>query len=206
MFWLDGGQGGRATLEKSWMDGSDRGTLVVLTAQQAHSLTADTAARRLYWISDLKRVSLLNKDFGDQWRHLTQLAPSTGLCSSFCLWWDVMLINLQTLRKIFNFKGKVCKILPFSAHIIFIAALHQSASHSYQKCRRTIVPIHHTWKQGWTGILFQARHHSYNQATPSLRTQSSWQLSAKTCHHMHTCMDPHKGTYEHSIRDMFLID
>lgn len=45
------------TIEKSWMDGSDRSSLVVLTAQSAHSLTADVAARRLYWISDFKKVS-----------------------------------------------------------------------------------------------------------------------------------------------------
>lgn len=45
------------TLEKSWMDGSDKSSLAVLTAQEAHGLTADVAARRLYWISDFKKVS-----------------------------------------------------------------------------------------------------------------------------------------------------
>ncbi|XP_070408848.1 prolow-density lipoprotein receptor-related protein 1 isoform X2 [Nothobranchius furzeri] len=55
MFWINVGPGDRVTLEKSWMDGSDRGTLAVLTAQVAHSLTADVAARRLYWISGFKR-------------------------------------------------------------------------------------------------------------------------------------------------------
>lgn len=45
------------TLEKSWMDGSDRSSMVVLTAQEAHGLTADVAARRLYWISNFKKVS-----------------------------------------------------------------------------------------------------------------------------------------------------
>ncbi len=40
-----------------WMDGSERSSLTVLTAQSAHSLTADVAARRLYWISDFKKVS-----------------------------------------------------------------------------------------------------------------------------------------------------
>ncbi|XP_038154914.1 low-density lipoprotein receptor-like [Cyprinodon tularosa] len=54
MFWINEGPGDRVTLEKSWMDGSDRSTLTVLTAQIAHSLTTDVAARRLYWISDLK--------------------------------------------------------------------------------------------------------------------------------------------------------
>lgn len=38
------------------MDGSERRSLVVLTAQAAHSLSADVAARRLYWISDVKKV------------------------------------------------------------------------------------------------------------------------------------------------------
>lgn len=57
MFWINGGREGRVTLEKSWMDGSDKSSLAVLTAQEAHSLTADVAARRLYWISDFKKVS-----------------------------------------------------------------------------------------------------------------------------------------------------
>lgn len=61
MFWINEGPGDRLTLEKSWMDGSDRNTLTVLTAQFAHSLTADVAARRLYWISDSKRVSSAKK-------------------------------------------------------------------------------------------------------------------------------------------------
>ncbi|KAM8828744.1 uncharacterized protein AB9W97_004546 [Spinachia spinachia] len=55
MFWLSGGPGERVTLEKSWMDASQRSTLAVLTAQLAHSLTADVAARRLYWVSDSKK-------------------------------------------------------------------------------------------------------------------------------------------------------
>ncbi|XP_047426561.1 low-density lipoprotein receptor-related protein 2-like isoform X2 [Mugil cephalus] len=55
MFWINAGPGDRMTLEKSWMDGSERSSLVVITAQSAHSLTADVAARRLYWISDFKR-------------------------------------------------------------------------------------------------------------------------------------------------------
>ncbi|XP_047229389.1 low-density lipoprotein receptor-related protein 2 isoform X2 [Girardinichthys multiradiatus] len=55
MFWINEGPGDRVTLDKSWMDGSDRSPLAVLTAQFAHSLTADVPARRLYWISDAKR-------------------------------------------------------------------------------------------------------------------------------------------------------
>ncbi|XP_071323032.1 low-density lipoprotein receptor-related protein 2 isoform X2 [Trachinotus anak] len=55
MFWINGGPGDRVTLEKSWMDGSERSSVTVLTAQSAHSLTADVAARRLYWISDFKK-------------------------------------------------------------------------------------------------------------------------------------------------------
>lgn len=57
MFWISAGRGDRVTMEKSWMDGSERSSLTVLTAQAAHSLTADVAARRLYWISDFKKVS-----------------------------------------------------------------------------------------------------------------------------------------------------
>ena len=56
MFWINAGPGDRVTVEKSWMDGSERSSLTVLTAQAAHGLTADLAARRLYWISDLKKV------------------------------------------------------------------------------------------------------------------------------------------------------
>lgn len=56
MFWIDTGHRGRVTIERSWMDGSGRRTLAVLTAQVAHSLAADVAARRLYWISDVKKV------------------------------------------------------------------------------------------------------------------------------------------------------
>ncbi|XP_031154061.1 low-density lipoprotein receptor-related protein 2-like isoform X3 [Sander lucioperca] len=55
MFWINVGHGDRVTIEKSWMDGSERSTLAVLTAQSPHSLTADVAARRLYWISDFKK-------------------------------------------------------------------------------------------------------------------------------------------------------
>ncbi|KAM6975856.1 uncharacterized protein LKV04_015114 [Tautogolabrus adspersus] len=55
MFWINAGPGDRVTIEKSWMDGSERSSLTVLTAQSAHSLTADVAARRLYWISDFKK-------------------------------------------------------------------------------------------------------------------------------------------------------
>ncbi|XP_029941468.1 low-density lipoprotein receptor-related protein 2 [Salarias fasciatus] len=54
MFWMDAGPNDRETLEKSWMDGSERSSLAIITAQSAHSLTADVAAMRLYWISDFK--------------------------------------------------------------------------------------------------------------------------------------------------------
>ncbi|XP_051269407.1 low-density lipoprotein receptor-related protein 4-like [Dicentrarchus labrax] len=55
MFWINTGHGDRVTIEKSWMDGSERSSLTALTAQSAHSLTADVAARRLYWISVFKK-------------------------------------------------------------------------------------------------------------------------------------------------------
>ncbi|XP_044190180.1 low-density lipoprotein receptor-related protein 2-like isoform X6 [Thunnus albacares] len=55
MFWVNAGPGDRVTIEKSWMDGSERSSVTVLTAQSAHGLTADVAARRLYWISDFKK-------------------------------------------------------------------------------------------------------------------------------------------------------
>lgn len=56
MLWIDTGHQGRVTMERSWMDGSGRRSLAVLTAQVAHGLAADVAARRLYWISDIKKV------------------------------------------------------------------------------------------------------------------------------------------------------
>lgn len=56
MFWMDADRHDRVTLERSWMDGSERRSLAVLTAQAAHSLSADVSARRLYWISDIKEV------------------------------------------------------------------------------------------------------------------------------------------------------
>lgn len=57
MFWINGGPGDRLTIEKSWMDGQEVSSLAVLTAQAAHSLTACVAARRLFWISDFKKVT-----------------------------------------------------------------------------------------------------------------------------------------------------
>lgn len=57
MFWFSAGHGGQLTIDKSWMDGSGRSSLTVVTAQAAHSLTLDVAARRLYWVSNYKKVS-----------------------------------------------------------------------------------------------------------------------------------------------------
>ncbi|XP_061603255.1 low-density lipoprotein receptor-related protein 2 isoform X2 [Phyllopteryx taeniolatus] len=54
MFWINTGPGDRVTIDRSWMDGSDRSSLAVLTSQLAHGLATDVAARRLYWISDFK--------------------------------------------------------------------------------------------------------------------------------------------------------
>ncbi|XP_028274305.1 very low-density lipoprotein receptor-like [Parambassis ranga] len=82
MFWINAGPGDRVTLEKSWMDGSERSTLVVITAQSAHSLTADVAARRLYWISDFKRSIETVKVDGTGRTSLTGLfgtQPAIGL-------------------------------------------------------------------------------------------------------------------------------
>ena len=58
MFWINVGPGERRTLDWSWMDGTGRRALVVLTTQAAHSLTLDVASRRLYWISHFKNVRL----------------------------------------------------------------------------------------------------------------------------------------------------
>lgn len=58
LFWINKWRGGRITVEKAGMDGSRRGTLAVLTTQSPRGLTLDVAARRLYWISDLKKVDV----------------------------------------------------------------------------------------------------------------------------------------------------
>ncbi|KAJ8007522.1 hypothetical protein DPEC_G00118370 [Dallia pectoralis] len=55
MFWINQGPGNKMTVEKSGMDGLRQETLMVITAQSAHSLTLDVSNRRLYWISDFKK-------------------------------------------------------------------------------------------------------------------------------------------------------
>lgn len=44
------------TIEKAGMDGFLRSSLVVVTAQLPRGLTLDVAARRLYWLSDFRKV------------------------------------------------------------------------------------------------------------------------------------------------------
>lgn len=56
MFWINKGPNS-ITIEKAGMDGFLRTSLVVLTAQLPKGLTLDVAARRLYWLSDFKKVA-----------------------------------------------------------------------------------------------------------------------------------------------------
>jgi hypothetical protein len=56
LFWINKGPGDKITLERSGMDGMKQESLVVLTAQVPRSLTLDVTARRLYWMSDFKKV------------------------------------------------------------------------------------------------------------------------------------------------------
>lgn len=56
LFWINKGPGDKITLERSGMDGIKQESLVVLTAQAPRSLTLDVTARRLYWMSDFKKV------------------------------------------------------------------------------------------------------------------------------------------------------
>lgn len=85
MFWLDAYRPDRVTLERSWMDGSERRSVAVLTAQAAHSLSADVAARRLYWISDIREVCWLvgQWDSVDSGSFLLYLDKSQGCCGRF---------------------------------------------------------------------------------------------------------------------------
>ncbi|XP_029372276.1 low-density lipoprotein receptor-related protein 2-like [Echeneis naucrates] len=93
MFWINTGRGDRVTLEKSWMDGSQRSSVTVLTGQSAHSLTADLAARRLYWISDFKKSIETVKMDGTGRYSFTGLfnkkaAVSLAVFESFFYWVD----------------------------------------------------------------------------------------------------------------------
>lgn len=56
MFWINKGPNIVITLEKAGMDGSLRTSLVVLTAELPRGLALDVATRRLYWLSDFKKV------------------------------------------------------------------------------------------------------------------------------------------------------
>lgn len=56
LFWINKGPGDKITLERSGMDGLKQESLVVLTAQAPRSLTLDVTVRRLYWMSDFKKV------------------------------------------------------------------------------------------------------------------------------------------------------
>lgn len=58
MFWINKGTNIVITIEKAGMDGFLRTSLVVVTAQLPRSLTLDVAARRLYWLSDFKKVRI----------------------------------------------------------------------------------------------------------------------------------------------------
>ncbi|TWW66523.1 Low-density lipoprotein receptor-related protein 2 [Takifugu flavidus] len=93
MFWMDAYRLDRVTLERSWMDGSERRSLAVLTAQAAHSLSADVAARRLYWISDIKESIETVRTDGTARQSFTglfrrRLAFSLAVFESFFYWVD----------------------------------------------------------------------------------------------------------------------
>ncbi|KAI7789745.1 putative low-density lipoprotein receptor-related protein 2 [Triplophysa rosa] len=54
IFWINKGMSEQITIERTAMDGSNRTTLIFVTAQIPKGLTLDVAARRLYWISEFK--------------------------------------------------------------------------------------------------------------------------------------------------------
>nr|XP_055065094.1 low-density lipoprotein receptor-related protein 2 isoform X1 [Misgurnus anguillicaudatus] len=55
IFWINKGMSEKVTIERAAMDGSNRTTLVFITAELPKCLALDVAARRLYWISEFKR-------------------------------------------------------------------------------------------------------------------------------------------------------
>ncbi|KAM6149597.1 prolow-density lipoprotein receptor-related protein 1-like [Erethizon dorsatum] len=55
LYWVNGGEKGRSTIETAGMDGSDRKVLEVVTTQQPLGLTLDHVTGRLYWISGYKQ-------------------------------------------------------------------------------------------------------------------------------------------------------
>uniref|UniRef100_A0A8C2UPT3 Low-density lipoprotein receptor-related protein 1-like n=1 Tax=Chinchilla lanigera TaxID=34839 RepID=A0A8C2UPT3_CHILA len=55
LYWVNGGEEGRRTIETAGMDGSDRKMLEVVTTQQPLGLTLDHVTGRLYWISGYKQ-------------------------------------------------------------------------------------------------------------------------------------------------------
>ncbi|KAL0963285.1 hypothetical protein UPYG_G00352170 [Umbra pygmaea] len=55
LLWINKGPGAKMTVERSGMDGLGRDSLVVITSQLPHGLTLDVPARRLYWLSDVKK-------------------------------------------------------------------------------------------------------------------------------------------------------
>lgn len=59
IFWINKGLSKRITIERAAMDGSNRTTLIFITAQLPKGLTLDVAARRLYWISEFKKVGCM---------------------------------------------------------------------------------------------------------------------------------------------------
>lgn len=120
MFWINTGPGDRATIEKSWMDASERSSLAVITAQSAHSLTADVAARRLYWISDFKRVRFGSKAqmFSITVHHTRGLLHRNHFYLLLCSWSEVLrfffslleIIKIIKKRK-FTYLGLVRSLL-----------------------------------------------------------------------------------------------
>lgn len=91
MFWIGAGRGNRVTIEKSWMDGSERSSLTVLTAQAAHSLTADVAARRLYWISGFKKVSSGKQNVQERCIKHTELLNALWCFRYTGSWWIIII-------------------------------------------------------------------------------------------------------------------
>uniref|UniRef100_H0W3X9 EGF-like domain-containing protein n=1 Tax=Cavia porcellus TaxID=10141 RepID=H0W3X9_CAVPO len=55
LYWVNGGDRGRRTIETAGMDGSDRKVLEVVTTQQPLGLTLDHMTGRLFWISGYKQ-------------------------------------------------------------------------------------------------------------------------------------------------------
>lgn len=62
LYWVNRSENGVKTVETAGMDGSDRKTLAVVTAEEPLGLTLDHVTGRLYWIGGYKEVLMIEPE------------------------------------------------------------------------------------------------------------------------------------------------